>query len=335
MKKYILLIITLLLFFTNCTHEQVSNYQFFALNTHITVRITGTNNDHIYELLTEEVTRLENLFSVTKSGSDIERINHRTSDSVTIAQETQELLQYSIELANSTQGCFEPTIYPALLRWGFTTQNYQIPSVVELERLKELVDYHKIILTKQTVTLTAGMLIDLGGVAKGYIGDQIIKLLKANGVTSAMVNIGGNVQTLGGKDAKQLWKIGIYSPLSQSDFATVRIKDQAVITSGQYERNFIGADGKCYGHIIDPKTLYPVENELVSLTVITREGKKGDALSTALFVMGLVPAINYYRENTGFEIVLLTNDKVYVSAGIADDFTLENNQLEMEVISRE
>ena len=158
---------------------------------------------------------------------------------------------------------------------------------------------------------------DLGGIAKGYTSDTVIKLLKDEGVTSAIISLGGNVQTLGTKPDGNLWKVAIQDPFDQNKYVGgVKVSDKAVITSGGYQRYFV-KDGVTYEHIVDPKTGKPATSGLSSVTIVTDKGIEGDGLSTALFVMGLDKATEYWRENQDFQAVFITTDgKIYVTEGL-------------------
>ncbi|MBE6876682.1 MAG: FAD:protein FMN transferase [Ruminococcus sp.] len=177
---------------------------------------------------------------------------------------------------------------------------------------------------------------DFGSLAKGYTSDRLMQLFKENGAESAIVNLGGNVQTLGTKPDGSPWSVGIVNPLSPAEnLCIVKIENQAVITSGNYERYFVGDDGKTYWHIIDPKDGYPADNGLISVTVIGESGLLCDALSTALFAEGTEQAVQHYQASDDFEMILVTDDgKILLSEGIQDNFQ-NISTLPVEVIPHE
>ena len=300
----------------------------YALDTQITLTTYEHKaDDSTLNKAEAEIYRLEDLLSVTKADSDIYTINHSDVNSTKVNSDTSEIISFALDMAKKTDGALDISLYPIIRTWGFTTGNYKIVSDEELSELLPLVDYKKIDVDKDTNTvfLPSGMQIDLGAVGKGYIGDKIIALLKQNNVKSAIVNLGGNVQTLGKKPDNTLWKVGIKAPDSNDYLGIVEVFDCAVITSGAYERFFIGDDGKKYGHILDSKTGKPVNNEMLSVTIIGSEGKVCDALSTALFVMGKARAIEYWKQNRNFDMILLTKDhNLYLSKNIADKFVLQD-----------
>ena len=180
--------------------------------------------------------------------------------------------------------------------------------------------YEKVILDGQTLTLPEEMELDLGAVGKGYAGDLTADLVKEHGLESALLNIGGNIQAVGSRPDGEDWRLAIRSPYGEGEVGLLKVSDCAVVTSGNYERYFTAKDGTRYGHIIDPKTGYPVDNGLASVTIVTEEGKMGDALSTALFVKGLDGAKAYWQSHDGFEMIVMTEDqKLYVTEGLDEN----------------
>ena len=155
-----------------------------------------------------------------------------------------------------------------------------------------------------------GMMIDFGAVAKGFASDEAEKILKAYGIGSAILDLGGNIVALGTKPDGTEWNVGIKNPWNgENPVAGIKIKNHCVVTSGGYERFFVGEDGKKYIHIFDGKTGFPVENELESVSVISESGIYADSLSTALFVMGTEKAIDFWKSNRDFDMILITKDK--------------------------
>ena len=168
-------------------------------------------------------------------------------------------------------------------------------------------------------------LIDFGGIAKGYTSSRIMDIYKDNGITSGLVNLGGNVQALGTKTDGTKWKIAVQSPDDTEDYLGIlSVQDKAVITSGGYERYF-EQDGVTYHHIIDPKTGYPAENGLVSVTIVSSDGTLADGLSTSLFIMGEEKAADFWREHKDeFDAILMSDDgTLYVTEGLENDFSTE------------
>ena len=204
--------------------------------------------------------------------------------------------------------------------WGFTTQNFRIPSEEELEELLSHVDYKQVDLENSAVTIPEDVRLDLGGIAKGFTSSRVMDIFRKNGVTSGIISLGGNVQALGHKPDGNMWRVGIQDPHDlNSTFAVVEVADQAVITSGGYQRYF-EENGQTYHHIIDPRTGYPAENGLISVTIISADGTLADALSTSLFIMGPEEASSFWKKHRDtFDAIMMKDDgTVMVTAGLAD-----------------
>lgn len=340
-RKTISLLLTGVIFLTSCDKsaygKKTQNKSFFAMDTYMSITAYGKNAETALNQAEEKVSELENLWSVTKKNSEIYKINHSNGESVAVSPETAELIDFSLEISEITGGALDSSIYPVLTEWGFTTGDYKIPTDEKLSELLEYTDYRKINFNGESVQIPENMQIDLGAVGKGYTGDLITGILEKNGIESALLDLGGNIQTIGTKPDGTEWKIGLRSPFDEGNFATLEISDCAVITSGGYERYFIGDDGENYWHIIDPKTGKPAHSGLISVTVIGSEGRLCDALSTSLFIMGLEKATKLWKNRNDFEMVSVTDDgKIYLTEGIEDKFSLNEiyGNLQTEVIYR-
>jgi thiamine biosynthesis lipoprotein len=251
-----------------------------------------------------------------------------------LSEDVTDLLTQALDICAFTDGALDISIYPVLRAWGFTTGDYGVPAEDTLSELLTHVDYQAIHLDGNTVTLEPGMEIDFGSVAKGYTGDRVLSLLRENGVTSALLNLGGNVQALGAKPDGSPWNVAILDPRSSDYLAAVEIEDQAVITSGGYERYF-EEDGVTYWHIIDPATGAPARSGLISVTIVGDSGLLCDGLSTSLFVMGLEDATALWRQREDFEAVFVTDSgQVYITEGLESRFTLLSGE-EATVIYRD
>lgn len=311
---------------------------FFAMDTYMTFTVYDDDAKAAKAALQqaqEEIGALEALWSVTDEDSDIYALNHSGGQSVTVRDETAGLLSFAVKMAQETDGALEPTLYPVLTAWGFTTEANRIPAAEEIERLLECVGYDRVKVEGSLVTLEDGMMLDLGSVGKGYAGDRAERILIERGISSALLDIGGNIQAVGARPDGSDWRLGLRSPFGEGLFGTLQISDRAVVTSGNYERYFIGEDGVRYGHIIDPETGYPVNNGLASVTIIAGDGKLCDALSTSLFVMGLSDAITYWRthqEEQPFDMILVTEDReIYLTEEIKDKFNLQKECADMVI----
>lgn len=344
MKKMIFCIITAgLLCFTACGKQadffqnESQSKSFFAMDTYMTMTAYGENAETALNQAEERVIELEKMWSVTDENSEIYAINHSGGGDVHVSPETAELLDFSLDISKVTDGALDCTMYPVLTEWGFTTGNYKIPTDEKISELLENTGYEKVKLDGNSVSIPEDMQIDLGAVGKGYTGDLIVDILQENDIDSALLDLGGNIQMIGTKPDGTDWKLGLRSPFDEGSFATLEVSDCAVITSGGYERYFVGEDGETYWHILDPETGKPAHSGLVSVTIVGKEGRLCDALSTSLFVMGLDDATELWKQRDDFEMVLVTeNGEIYVTEGVENNFQLNEiyGNLQVEVIRR-
>ncbi len=310
-------------FDTSAEAAEEKTKEIFAMDTYMNLKAYGSSAEDALNQCENEIKRLEGLFAVKDSNSDIYKINIGAGSVVSVNGDTAEVIKKALEFSGQTDGALDITIYPVLKEWGFTTGEYQVPDEATISNLLQFVDYRNVNVNGNNVNIPEAYAIDLGSVAKGYTSDKLCELLKNNGVSSALVNLGGNVQTVGTKPDGSKWTVGIQDPQDSSSYlCTIKIADRAVITSGNYERYF-EQDGKKYWHIIDPKTGAPAANGLISSTIIGESGVECDALSTALFVMGTDKAIEYCKNHKNIEAILVTDDmKIYVTDGLMDSITM-------------
>ena len=315
--------------------EEPYSRDIFAMDTYMTVSAYGDAGEKAVDAAVKEINRLDALLSTGKASSEVSELN--ASNGGKLSADTNALMDAALDLYESTDNVFDITIYPVMKLWGFTDQNYKVPSEGDLKAALTLVDastldYNK---AKKTVAFTVdGTQIDFGGIAKGYTSATVAQLYKDYGVTSGLVNLGGNVQTVGFKPDGSEWRIGIQDPEDENDMlGVVQTHDAAVITSGGYERNF-EEDGVVYHHIIDPVTGYPADSGLISVTIVSEDGTLADGLSTSLFIMGKDKAIEYWKAHSkDFDFVLCEDDgTLVVSKGLKDKFTPKDETAKVEYV---
>lgn len=278
----------------------------FAMDTVMDLTVYSPSGIEALEICAETIKQLDGLFSATDSKSEIYTSNH--NGSANISATTADLVSQALGLCQRTDGALDITIYPVIRSWGFTTDNMQVPDSVQLETLLSSVDYSRVSVSDGILVLPEGAMIDLGAVAKGYCGDQLAAIMRESGVTCALMCLGGNIHTVGTKPDGEPWRVAVQDPiLADQMLGVLSVEDQAVVTSGGYERYF-EQGGQTYWHIIDPKTGYPAQSRIVSVTVVGDNGLLCDALSTALFVMGLDAALEYYHSFKDFEAVIFSCD---------------------------
>ncbi|MDE7113448.1 MAG: FAD:protein FMN transferase [Acetatifactor sp.] len=296
--------------------------ELFAMDTFFSLRAYGPGAEEALAACEGRVEELESLLSVTREGSDIQRMNQ--GEHFAVSGDTFSVITSALELGGETEGTLDITLYPVLREWGFTTGEYQIPQAETLQALLEKVDYRTVSLDDSalTVSVPEGVELDLGAVAKGYTGDCLLTLLKERGVTSAMLDLCGNIQVLGEKPDGSAWRVAVRNPFDMSNsLGVLEVRDKSVITSGNYERYFVGEDGNIYGHILNPSDGYPADSGLAAVTIVGDSGVRCDGLSTALFVMGKDAAVDYWQQHRDFEMLLVTEDAhLYMTEGLTECF---------------
>ncbi len=310
-----------------------ASLEFFAMDTFMRVTAYGSGAEAAVTAARQEVYRLEALLSAGLATSEVGRLNALGGGEV--SADTWYLLTHAKELYKKTGGAFDISIYPLMRAWGFAGGDYRVPKVDEIAGLLQKTDVRQVFLDGDENRVTFGMdgmQIDFGGIAKGYASARIMEIYQEAGIASGIVSLGGNVQVLGTKPDGSLWRIGLQNPAGGEEYLGVlQVRDQAVITSGGYERYF-EQDGVRYHHILDPATGYPAQSGLLSATVVSADGTLADGLSTALFVMGKERAVEFWEEYAGeFDMVLYTEEgELYVTEGIAGDFSSEKEVLVIE-----
>lgn len=306
--------------------ETEASKDLFAMDTYMTLTAYGEHAQEAVDKAAERVEALDALLSTGNENSEIYQLNQ--NGEATLSEEGGYLVERALELYKKTEGAFDIAIYPVMQAWGFPTQDYHVPDDDTLKEKLALADAFKVNYDKDTRKIffdQDGMEIDLGGIAKGYTSSQIMQIYQDCGVTSGLVNLGGNVQALGCKTDGSKWRVAIQSPDDTEEYLGIlEIEDQAVITSGGYERYF-EEDGVTYHHIIDPAIGYPADSGLISVTIVSDDGTLADGLSTSLFIMGEEKAAQFWRENSDeFEAIMETSDgELYVTEGIADSLTTD------------
>ena len=308
---------------TGCgkTDDPVSKSGFY-FDTVITVTIYETDSRTERETLLNECLSLceeyEHLFSRTIEGSDIYRINHANGQPVEVSEETASLLETALYYSRLTNGTFDCSIAPLSDIWDFHRKDTAVPSGQDIAEACSHVDYRKILLRGNTVTLTdPEMALDLGGIAKGYIADQLKAFLVSEGTGSALINLGGNVLAVGSKPVGTAFRIGIQRPFADASdsIAAAALNDQSLVTSGIYERCFEEND-ILYHHLLDPAGGYPFDNGLYSVTILCESSAEADALSTSCFGLGMEKGMELIESMDDTEALFITEDyQLHYSSG--------------------
>lgn len=281
---------------TGCGGKEPVSGSEFCLDTSCEITIydmEGMSEDKAAGIIDQafaEIREYENMLSRTVEGSDVYRINHADGKSTEVSAETLDVIRTGLLMAELSGGKFDITVGALTDLWKFTSDNPSVPEDQEIKKALETVGYENITMKGNEVGLSdSETRIDLGGVAKGYIADKTGEYMEAQGVTKAIINLGGNITAIGEKEEDTPWTIGIERPYSDRSeiVGSIKVSDKTVVTSGIYERQFV-EDGVRYHHVLDPQTGYPAETDLEAVTITAVKGNSGfcDSLSTACLILG-------------------------------------------------
>lgn len=347
-KKYTKLLLCLLLVFmlVACKQNTNGNGQInkqepikrteLLMGTVISVTLYDSTDETILDDVFDKVKNLEAIFSINTAGTEVDKINENAGiEPVKVSDDTIEVVKEGLYYSDLSNGKFDITVGPLVKLWNIPDRpTNDIPTQDEIDTVIPLTNYKDVVVdeTNKTVFLTQpGMMLDLGGIAKGYTADVISKMLTDKGVKSAIIDLGGNIFAHGEKTSGESWKIGIQNPFSTRGeiVGAISVKNKSIVTSGIYER-FIEVDGVKYHHILNPKTGYPYENDIAGITIISDKSTTGDALSTSVFALGIDDGIKFVEELDGVDAIFVTKDNgIYVTSGVKDNFELRDDNFKL------
>ena len=307
--------------------ESTYETSFFAMDTYMSVKGTGRDAQGAVEAVRDAIIGLDGDLPVTNPESLVYELN--AQGTCTADSDMEYLIEKSLSASDLTDGAFNICIYPIMKEWGFTTGEFKVPEASALSALCDELASSEVTLNKQdkSVRLSEGTMIDFGGIAKGYATKVAVDIMNSKRISSALINLGGNVYALGKKPDGSLWNVAVKSPVDSIKYLGVlSVSDKAVITSGGYERYF-EEGGITYHHIIDPSTGYPADSGAQSVTVVSSDPTLADALSTAIFVMGEDKATALWRDNSElFDFIYFdASGNLFITEGIKDEFSSEIN----------
>lgn len=290
--------------------------QGFALDTIITVTAYGDAEPDVLQGCLELCRDYELIFSRTNENSELYRLN--AAGGGTVSEPMREVLEAALACCARTGGRFDITLGGVSALYGFSSEHPSAPSAAELAEAMTHVGYEKLTLEGNELTVAdPDTVIDLGAIAKGYIADRMKDYLLENGVEHALLSLGGNIVCVGGKPDGSSFRVGVQYPEagSRETVAVLALTEGSVVTSGVYERAFT-QDGVTYHHLLDPATGRPIENGLLSVTIIADQSMDADALSTAVFALGLEEGMALLDSLDGVYGILVTEDlALHCSAG--------------------
>jgi len=308
----------------------------YVLGTACTIRILdgpkGKAAAAVIDAVFARLRGIEDELTVNRGGSEIDAVNDAAGSpaGVRVSDDALFVVGKALEYARLTDGAFDPSVGPLVKLWGIGTESARVPSRPEIDSALRLVDWRKVTVDRAAKTIRLGergMRLDLGAIAKGYAADEVKRILADGKVKAAIVDLGGNVYAFGRKPDGSKWKIGVQDPKSsRGDYlGIVEGGEMTVVTSGIYERFFEEGE-KRYHHILDTRTGYPVDNGLVSVTIITGSSVDADGLSTSLFALGRERGMALAATLPGVNVVMIdTGGKVYLSPGASKLFTLTSD----------
>lgn len=279
-------------------------------DTVVKIEISGLKDSSIMDHCFDLCKQYENMFSKEIETSEISKINSAKGTPVEVSAETASLIKKGLYYSELSGGAFDITIAPVSELWDFRGDKKEIPPQEAITEALTHVGYQNVTVDGNTVTLAdPEAALDLGGIAKGYIADQLKAYLKKEGVKHALINLGGNILVIGNQPNGNDYKIGLQKPFDEQNTAitTVSVHDQSVVSSGIYQRYF-KIDGEIYHHILNPQTGYPYENNLLGVTIISDQSADGDALSTTCFALGLEKGMELIKSIDHTEAIFITDD---------------------------
>ncbi len=318
MKKIVSLNLSLvLLLLCGCADTQENKDTRFLLDTVVT--LTAACDSETLDGAFGLCETYEKMFSRTVENSEVYTLNN-SDGFYEVSDDTLQIIEKAIYYGDLSNGKFDITIYPVSSLWDFNNQ--VVPSRDEISEALKSVDYQSIEIDKNQVNLH-GKQIDLGGIAKGYIADRLLDYFKESQVSEGIIDLGGNLVVWGDRD----YTVGIKKPFADGELAaTVKLRNKTVVTSGTYER-YISADGKIYHHILDTKTGFACDSDLVSATIIADSSFDADALSTVCILVGLDRAKEIIENTASTEAVFIDSDNIlHYTSGLSlkdNTFTLK------------
>lgn len=302
----------------------------FLMGTYVNVKIFDDGKKDVLDEAFNRVKVLADKITVNEPGSEVDEINKQAGiKPVEVSKDVYPLIKSAYDYSEESDDGFDLSIGPITQLWHIGFDDARKPEQKEIDQALALVKHQDVVLDdkKQTVFLKKkGMELDLGAIAKGYITDEVVKVLKANEVTTGIVDLGGNIYVLGMSPRRENsdWNVGVQDPNQARNtiVGSVPASNQSLVTSGIYERNLKVGD-EVFHHLFNPKTGYPFDNEIAGVTIISNQSIDGDALSTVIFSKGVKEGMDYINQLKNIDAIFVTvDDKIYLSSGVKDTFKL-------------
>ena len=331
----ILILILSTLFFISCSNKNnpstapISRTEIF-MGTVVKITLYDSSDETILDKAFNRVSEIESLVSINESGTELDLVNEKAGiEPVKVSDTTFTIVEKALEYSQLSNGDFDLTVGPLVKLWSIGLEGEKVPTTSEINEVLPLVNYENVELDKENNTIylkEKNMIIDLGSIAKGYAADEIAKILSANNVNSAIIDLGGNILAHGVKPTGDNWRIGIQNPYKERGgiIGVLQVKNKTVVTSGIYER-YIEEDGVRYHHLLNPHTGYPFDNNIAGVSIITDKSIDADALSTTVFAKGIEEGLKFVESLNNVDAIFISKDnKVYTTSGVKDSFSLDD-----------
>lgn len=328
-------ILGMLVFLAACGNKNEINTQAyndteFLMGTYVSLSVYDDGKEEAVEKGFAIVRDLAEKITGETTESEISKINAAAGvEPVVVSAAVYELIKTAADYSDALDGQFNYTIGPITNLWRIGFDDARKPSQAEIDAALQKIDFHQVVLNDDDRSVyleETGMEIDLGAIAKGYITDKVKELFEEEGVTTAIIDLGGNVFVMGASPVREgdSWNVGIQDPFAErgESIGSTKQTNRSIVTSGIYER-YLEVDGQVYHHLMNPKTGYPFDNEIAGVSIISEKSVDGDALSTLVFGLGVKAGLDYVNGRDDVEAVFVTKDKkVYLSDGLKDNFEL-------------
>lgn len=328
-----LLCVSMLLPLSGCGETRMAQSEISAMDTVMTLTAYGKNREAGLTAAENVIYSMDAMLDPELSTSTTYAINHANGGNTVVSGQVAEMLSTASVIYDQSGGALDLSIYPLVKRWGFVDGKYYVPTDEEISQEMAKLCYGDMVLSSfpssgsYAVRFPAGAEISFASIGKGCTAENAANAMRQAGVESGMITMSGNVQTLGLKPDGSNWTVAIEDPNNTASYlGIVSVGEAAVVTSGGYMKSFTDMRGRSYHHILNPSTGYPVNNSLLSATVICDDGAMADALATCMYVLGESKALTYWRTYGGFDMVLVTSDlRVVCTSGLIEQITLTND----------
>lgn len=339
-KGLVLLAITIGVSFSGCYKnanynkiEPVSRTE-LLMGTSIKITLYDYEDKKSLDKAFERIKEIEDTVSINKEGTELVELNNNAGiKPVKLSDDSIEIIEKGMEYSRMSEGSYDISIGPLVKLWSIGLPEAKVPAQKEIEETLKVINYKDVEIknNNEVFLKEKGMILDLGSIAKGYAADEVVELLEREGVTKAVVDLGGNIYVMGEKAENQDWKIGVQNPIAPrgSAIGSILLEDKSIVTTGVYER-YIETDEKRYHHVLNPKTGFPYETEIAGVTIVADKSIDADSLSTLTFTKGVEEGLKFIEKINNVEAIFVTNDKeIYKTSGIKDNFKLINNEFKV------